>query len=163
MGYKYSPMTYSEKNCTDKHIDLETKWPPFSIRHFQIHFLEENAWISIKFSLTFVLKGPINNIPALIQMMAWRRSGDKPLSEPIKCSLLTPVCVTRTQRVKLASGSTNYVSLTSLQIQLSTVRSICFHNDWSLLLSNIEMGVQCKSIHWWINVVPTEPEENTIS
>ena len=36
---------------------------------------------SIKISLKFVHKGPINNIPALVQMMAWRRPGDKPLSE----------------------------------------------------------------------------------
>ena len=27
--------------------------------------------------------GPINNIPALVQIMAWRRQGDKPLSEPM--------------------------------------------------------------------------------
>ena len=27
--------------------------------------------------------GLINNIPALVQIMAWRRTGDKPLSEPI--------------------------------------------------------------------------------
>ena len=33
-------------------------------------------------SLKFVPKGPINNIPALVQIMAWRRPGDKPLSEP---------------------------------------------------------------------------------
>ena len=26
-------------------------------------------------------KGPINNIPALVQIMAWPRPGDKPLSE----------------------------------------------------------------------------------
>ena len=38
---------------------------------------------SIKILLKFVLKGPINNIPALIQIMAWRRPGDKPLSEPM--------------------------------------------------------------------------------
>ena len=29
--------------------------------------------ISIKFSLKFVPKGPINNIPALVQTMAWRK------------------------------------------------------------------------------------------
>ena len=34
-----------------------------------------------KLSLKFVSKGPINNIPALIQIMAWRQWGDKPLSE----------------------------------------------------------------------------------
>ena len=44
--------------------------------------------ISIKISLKFVLKGPINIIPVLIQIMAWRRSGDKPLSEQIMVILL---------------------------------------------------------------------------
>ena len=41
----------------------------------------------IKNSLKFVPKGPINNIPALVQIMAWRRPGDKPLSEPMSLSL----------------------------------------------------------------------------
>ena len=27
--------------------------------------------------------GPIDNIPALVQVMAWHQSGDKPLSEPM--------------------------------------------------------------------------------
>ena len=43
--------------------------------------LNEKAQISIENSLKFVLKGPINNIPALVQIMARRRPGDKPLSE----------------------------------------------------------------------------------
>ena len=42
-------------------------------------------------------KGPIDNNPALVQIMAWRRSGDKPLSEPMMVSLLTHICVTRPQ------------------------------------------------------------------
>ena len=57
-------------------------------------FFNENVWISIKMSLKFGPQGPINNIPALVQIMAWRRSGDKPLSEPIVVSLQTHVCVT---------------------------------------------------------------------
>ena len=40
---------------------------------FKLIFLNENAWISIKISLTFVPKGPISNIPALVKIMAWRR------------------------------------------------------------------------------------------
>ena len=43
-------------------------------------FLNENVWISIKISRTFVPKGPISNIPALFRIMAWRRLGAKPLS-----------------------------------------------------------------------------------
>ena len=50
---------------------------------FQCIFLNEIVYISIKISLKFVSKGPINNIPALGQIIAWPRSGDKPLSEPL--------------------------------------------------------------------------------
>ena len=50
---------------------------------FKRIFLNENVRISIKISLKFVPKGPINNTPALIQIMAWLQSGDKPLSEPM--------------------------------------------------------------------------------
>ena len=38
-------------------------------------FLNENVWISIKISLKFLPKGPVNNIPALVQIMAWHRPG----------------------------------------------------------------------------------------
>ena len=48
---------------------------------FKRIFWNENVRISIKISLKFVAKGTINNIPALVQIMAWRRPGDKPLSE----------------------------------------------------------------------------------
>ena len=49
----------------------------------------------LKFSLKFVPKGPIDNISALVQKMAWRRPGDKPLSDPMMASLPTHICVTR--------------------------------------------------------------------
>ena len=62
-------------------------------------FFNENVWISIKISLKFVSKGPINKILALVQTMAWRRPGDKPLSEPMLISLQTHICVTRPQWV----------------------------------------------------------------
>ena len=63
-------------------------------------FLNENAWISIKISLKFVPRCPINNIPTLVWIVAWRRPGDNPLSEPMVISLLTHICVTRPQCVK---------------------------------------------------------------
>ena len=69
---------------------------------FKCIFLNESIWISIEISLKFVPKGPINNIPALVQIMATgrRRPGDKPLSEPMLVCLLTHICVTRPQWVK---------------------------------------------------------------
>ena len=67
---------------------------------FKCFFLNENVSIAIKISLKFVPKGPFNNIPALVQIMDWRRPGDKPLSEPKMVSLPTHICVTRPQWVK---------------------------------------------------------------
>ena len=66
---------------------------------FKCIFLNENVWISLKISLKFVPRIPINNIPALVQIMAWHRPGDKPLSEPMVVSLLMHICVTRPQWV----------------------------------------------------------------
>ena len=48
----------------------------FSDDIFKCIFLNENIYISIKISLKFDPKGSINNTPALVQVMAWRRPGD---------------------------------------------------------------------------------------
>ena len=53
----------------------------------------------LHWSLLFCLC-PINNIPALAQVMAWRRPGYKPLSEPMMVRLRTHICVTRPQWVE---------------------------------------------------------------
>ena len=89
----------------EPHESLNTLRPRQNGRHspddiFKSIFMNENIWILIAISLKFVPKGPINNIPALVQIMAWRRPGDKPLSEPMMVSLLTHICVTRPQWVK---------------------------------------------------------------
>ena len=62
-------------------------------------FFDEKIEISINISLKFVPRGLINNIPALVQIIAWCRPGDKPLSEPMMISLLTHICVARPQWV----------------------------------------------------------------
>ena len=64
-------------------------------------FLNENIWVFTKISLKFVPKGLTSNIPALAQIMAWRRPGDKPSSEPMMVSALTHICVTRPQWVNI--------------------------------------------------------------
>ena len=50
---------------------------------FKCIFLNEKVQILIQISLKFVPKGPIDN-------MAWRRIGDKPLSEPMLTRLNNP-------------------------------------------------------------------------
>ena len=50
---------------------------------FKCIFLNENYKIPIQISLKLVPRSPIDNKPALVQVMAWRRTGDKTLPEPM--------------------------------------------------------------------------------
>ena len=50
---------------------------------FRCIFVNEKFCSLIRISLEFAHKCLIDNIPALGQIMAWRRPGDKPLSEPM--------------------------------------------------------------------------------
>ena len=72
---------------------------------FKCIFLNENVWIWILLSLKFVSKGPINNIPALVQIMAWHLPSDNPLSEPMLVILLMHICVTWPQWVNRHWGN----------------------------------------------------------
>ena len=67
------------------------------------YIFNENVWISSKITLMFVPKGPIDNIPALVQIMAWRRPGDKPLSEPMLVRLPMHICIAQPQWVNMAN------------------------------------------------------------
>ena len=105
-------------------LQLNTLRPRQNGRHFpdgifKWIFLNEIILILIKISLTFVPRGRINNIPALVQIMAWRRSGDKPLSEPVMDSLLTHICVTRPQWVNLDYTHICMIEAEGIPLQLT--------------------------------------------
>ena len=64
--------------CLKHYMFFNTLRPRQNGRHFpddifKCIFLNENVWISIKMSPKFLPEGPIDNIPALVQIMAWRR------------------------------------------------------------------------------------------
>ena len=50
---------------------------------FKCIFMYEKFCTLIQISLKFVPKGPIDNNSVLVQVMAWRWTGDKPLPEPM--------------------------------------------------------------------------------
>ena len=109
---------------------LNTLRPRQNGRHcaddmFKCIFLNENVWILIEISLKFVPKGSINNDPALFQTMAWRRPGDKPLSEPMMVSSLTHICVTRPQWVNVVPSEQRHYHIWTDSIGLRNVHVIC--------------------------------------
>ena len=73
-------------------------------------YLNENVWISIIMSPKFVPKGPVNNIPALVEIMDWCQPGIKPLSEPMMVKLPTHVFIIWPQWVKFRLKSLQIMS-----------------------------------------------------
>ena len=104
-------LTWIFLHCTNKNINIIffialTHWGQDKIAAIsQMTFSNAFSWMKMhefshKISLKFVPTVHINSIPALVQIMAWCRPGDKPLSEPMMVSLLTHVCITQPQWVK---------------------------------------------------------------
>ena len=112
---------------------------------FKCIFLNENVWILIKISLKFVPKGPINNIPSLVKIMAWRRPGDKPLSEPMVVSLPTYICVARPQWVNCCFASTNTICILFQSDQNSLSKSL--KETCSMILVLLSITVCIKGCH----------------
>ena len=65
------------------HLPLDKMAAIFADDIFKYIFLNENDRIPVQISLKFVPRSPIDKKPALVQVMAWRRIGDKPLPEPV--------------------------------------------------------------------------------
>ena len=86
-----------QNQFTTPGIHLEAEWGMYALTHFPLDnmaailaddifrciSLNENDRIPIQISLKFVPRSLIDNKPALVQVMAWRRAGDKPLPEPM--------------------------------------------------------------------------------
>ena len=107
---------------------------------FKYIFLNENIWISIEISLKFVLKGPVNNIPSLVQIMAWRRPGDKPLSEPMMVRLPTHICVSRPQWVNIP-----WSLLTARLIPWLSYRFDIYQGfHWLIIITTNRTYLKCK-------------------
>ena len=84
-----------ERWITSTFNTLSQNYCHFTDDIFKCIVLNENVWISIKISLKFIPRGPINYTPSLVQVISWHRTGDKPLSEPMMVSFLIHICVTR--------------------------------------------------------------------
>ena len=106
--------------------------PPINLTHwgwdkmvaiFRTTFSNAFSWMKMyKFCFRLSLF-PINNISALVQIMAWRRPGDELLSEPMMVSLLMHICVTPPQWFRALSP--NHTSLYTQVLQASSIFIRC--------------------------------------
>ena len=120
---------------------------------FKCILLNENVTIWIKISLKFVPEGPINNILAMVQLMAWHQTGDKPLSEPMMVRLPMHICVTRPQRVhnntRIKTITTDYHYLSWIHWPMIIFFSVLFR--WKQLLWRAWLGpdmIAIRMVHY---------------
>ena len=110
---------------------------------FKCIFLNENVWISLTISLKFVPRVPINNIPALVRIMAWCRPGDKPLSEPMMVSILTHKFITRPQWVNTTDINDAEKSDSDILYDVAKCSAII----WRYITSEILGECTCQWLH----------------
>ena len=131
---------------------------------FKCIFLNENVWILIKILLKFVTKGPVNNIPSLVQIMVWRWPGDKPLSEPIMVSLPTHIWVPWPQWVNMITQhhyiSNQFNSLVSLntffphkQPRSIPYNNLRYHKFIKLTIYHIYMQLKTYPPYNWLKLI----------
>ena len=139
---------------------------------FRCIFLNGNVSIWIKMSLNFVPKGSINNIPALVQIIAWHQIGDKPLSAPMLTRFtdsLTHICSTRgrwvnewlcwNQHLKMSADILHYTTC----LELTHCCLVMPYGDvelgqlWHGLLPNCTkpLPVPMLTYHQWVPVTIT--------
>ena len=100
----------------------------------------------------------MNNNPELDQIMAWRRPGDKPLSEPMMVSLPTHLCVIWPQLVNLKTREILFVR----NLFLSYLILLKFHyND--VIMSAMESQITSLTIVYLTDYSGTEERKHQSS
>ena len=107
----------------------------------------------LNISIDFVCEVRITSVSALVHKMAWRRPGDKPLSEPMMVSLLTLICVTRPQWVQQNNAKEKTICGTKHN-HLSPIIS-CL--DYDAFLSISAGAVAAEGYHVWSLAIDVGP------
>ena len=119
-------------------------------RHFADNY-NKKVWILLKVSWKFVPKVWINNIPALVQIMAWRR--------PMMVSLPTHICVTRPQWVNwqqaITWSSVHQDPRRHLASPWDNVSENSKYNFTYFCFEYIHWESVCDH-HWWLTHWPLE-------
>ena len=140
-----------------KFTDYSLKSNTLSSRQKSRHFVDDIfkciSWrkcINFESNLTeYFPKGIFDNIPELMQKMAWRLPGDRPLTEPMTVILLMHVCVTWPQWVNDSMGNHLKYNKNSFAIQ-SYLESMIFPQYLSnFRLKNVNIN---RFFNWPIGV-----------
>ena len=136
--------------------------------NFKSIFLNENDKILIWCSLKFVPGSPIYNETAFVQVMAWHRTGDKPLPEPMLTQFTDAyICGTRGRWVK--SSLTLFKPLIYNLLTIKTINALagtfgvnevskCSSADWNafikVFIQDLFWSVRGRRFIWYSHLSP---------
>ena len=124
---------------------------------YQTTFVNAFSWIKLyKILLIFVLTFPINNIPAWVQIMAWRLPGDKPISEPLMVSSPTHMSLCLNELIIRLNILRQRQKAIILQTAFSNAysRTNVFEFRSQLHWNLFSMAKWTRSHHWFTNIEP---------
>ena len=81
--YILNPLHMQYNYTMPQYNHTRTKWLPFCRGHFQMHFHVKTVVFCLNFHWSLFANGPTDNKTELVRVMAWRRTCDKPLAEPM--------------------------------------------------------------------------------
>ena len=99
-------------------------------------FLNGNVWISLKSSPKFVPQAPIDNIQALVQIMAWHRLDDWTNDAKVTDAY---ICVTRPHLVIIWNACWLHVFFMS---ENSIIVETIYIADISIFIDSLDVGIQ---------------------
>ena len=146
---------WESTHCFLTHLPLDKMATSLADNIFKCIFLNENYKIPIQISLKFVPRSPIDHKPAFVQVMAWRRTGDKPLPELVmRSSSLMHICGTRGRwlncRVSVLIEIILHAPMTQFtQVQLGHKAEKVMGR--SLLINITVTSHECLSNHWQLD------------
>ena len=118
------------------HSTILTHPPPgqngrhFTDDMFKYIYFNENIWILNKISLKYVPWGLIDNMSALVQIMAWCHPGGKPLSEPMLTQLTDTYVEPGGEELTLLSAERSCEILSGMWYFFMGSTKYPVHNHW---------------------------------
>ena len=114
----------------------------------------ESVWISITISLKFIPKGPIDYKSALVQVMAWHRTGEKPLPESMLTKFTDAYIYTALGGNKITKSGRSFTGV--WYILFSLLHFVRIHRKYSILYLT-----RCLSVpsyyQYWLQIIAIHP------
>ena len=125
---------------------LRLKQDDWHFHFFKFIFLIENCYISTQISMMIVFNGQVNDMPSLVQIMAWHWTGTKPLSESMILFMHHLASLNWTNKIHPISHPPRWAMGCLLCIFLENINLVITSLRWDRCVCHNVMSHGCRSL-----------------